>query len=765
MKTLQKFAVATLCAVFFIPFAEAQSVPTPEQMLPANIDIVVSADLTQPNPFTPLIEAWEEDMVGNNVVTITEDGPASPSEDDILFRFLTQKPFTFAMNTVEATEEDPYPMPDMYLFGDLSDQDFEDLIASRLYEDEEPTSSDHNGTTIYEVSSDMYIFQYIDIDVVTSSLESAQTLIDTYENNGDSLSKKDFWQNSEDHITIDGFVSMYVDPAFAAQDLEAQELFEELGLNKSLIGLMTGEIFRLGQTEDGFDFQMYVEGDQDKLEELDMEFDKYNFTPSLYKTISGNNIILYTENNGANEWKEDFLKSFSPDSEVMDLYNEMVSSIEEETGINIDEDLFPYLGGKNMIAVHNSEQLFPAITAVFESNSGFKDTLNELNDAIADANLDNSSYQQQLHLISGQYFVHHMMKDPEFGDIDLWLGMTSDNLFVISTHHELNTIFRAAGNMTLNEGFAKNFEGPQDNTSSLFYMDFENLADYVAYGMTEQGASEEELQEVADMAAPWHNLYLISFADGNQSWANGSLGVNHELLAQVDWEELLFGPSYVYDDYYDESPFPIEPNFPSRLFCDVHADDWFYTYVTNLSDMDIVSGYSDGCFRPNDPVTRAEFVKMFIAGLEAIDWEISPVMTSTPAFFSDVSDAWYTTYVNEAAANSLINGYPDDTFRPNNSISRAEAMEVLFGLTMMDENPIAHPFTDVLPGDWFNDSVTAMYDAGIISGKTPDMFDPHANITRAEAAKVINLYLDYLKDKMDLETFFEEAGEIEEPVM
>lgn len=765
MKTLQKLAITTLATVLFIPFASAQATPTPEQMLPAGIDIVLNVDLTQPNPFMPWIEEWETNMNGSNVVTITEDGPASASEDEILFRLITQNPFTFAMSEVEPADEDLYPFPDLYIFGQMSESDFDDLIAANLYGEEEPTITEHNSTQIYELNSDMFLFHYNGIDIVTSSIESAMALIDTYENSGDSLGKTDFWQNSQNRLSGEGFFNIYVDTSFAISDPDTNYILEELGFNQTLIHLITGEIFGINQVEDGYEFEVYVEGDEALLEENDMMFDKYNFTPELYKTMSGHNIILYTENSGADHWKDDFLKTFSDDSEFLDIYDEMVTSIDEEIGINIDEDLFPYLTGNNAIAVHNSEQLMPAITAVFKSSLSFKDTLDQLNDSITDANLMNDSYQQQLHLISGQYFVHHMMNDPDLGEVDLWLGLTSDNLLVISTHHELPIIFRNAGDMTLNEGFAMNFEGAQSNTSSLFYMDFQNLADYIEYGMTENGATEEELQEIADFAAPWHNLYMISFADRNQTWGNGFLGVDHEMLAALDWdsffEGFFFGTSSVYNDATFE---PLEPFdlTVTRLFCDVQKDDWFYTYITDLSGMNVVQGYSDGCFRPNDPVTRAEFVKMMMAGLDAIDYEYSPIPTSVPAYFGDVNNEWFANYVNTAAANSFVEGYEDDTFRPNNSISRAEAVQALYGIGAMEKPLGFSPFTDVHSGDWFNTAVTAMYNANIISGKSQSIFDPHTDITRAEAAKIIDLYLDHIVAQMELDAWIDDATITEE---
>lgn len=89
---------------------------------------------------------------------------------------------------------------------------------------------------------------------------------------------------------------------------------------------------------------------------------------------------------------------------------------------------------------------------------------------------------------------------------------------------------------------------------------------------------------------------------------------------------------------------------------------------------EIVHGYPDGFFRPDHPVTRAEALKMLLRAtrLVPLPEEIEPIS------FTDVpSDAWFRTYVEQAFAMRLIEGYGDGTFRPHNSITRAEAAKII----------------------------------------------------------------------------------------
>lgn len=106
-------------------------------------------------------------------------------------------------------------------------------------------------------------------------------------------------------------------------------------------------------------------------------------------------------------------------------------------------------------------------------------------------------------------------------------------------------------------------------------------------------------------------------------------------------------------------------------YSDVAADSWYNNAVSTLSSMGVVSGYPDGTFRPNAPITRAEFVKIAVSFFAEMD---APYDVS----FTDVKDGqWFTGYVAGAVEHDLVGGYPDGTFRPTANISRAEACAIV----------------------------------------------------------------------------------------
>lgn len=105
-------------------------------------------------------------------------------------------------------------------------------------------------------------------------------------------------------------------------------------------------------------------------------------------------------------------------------------------------------------------------------------------------------------------------------------------------------------------------------------------------------------------------------------------------------------------------------------FSDVPADAWYAKAVNTLASLGMLGGYPDGTFRPDAPITRAEFAAIALA------FAYDPVNASCS--YTDVNTAaWYYTYVAQATTYGWIGGYPDGTFRPNNSITRAEVCVIV----------------------------------------------------------------------------------------
>ena len=107
----------------------------------------------------------------------------------------------------------------------------------------------------------------------------------------------------------------------------------------------------------------------------------------------------------------------------------------------------------------------------------------------------------------------------------------------------------------------------------------------------------------------------------------------------------------------------------SNGYNDVKEGDWFCCAVSTLSKMGIIKGYEDGSFKPNDPISRAEFA--------AIAARFDPDGDKTPATFADVTSHWAKDEISIAANHGWIKGYEDGSFKPDQKITRAETMTLV----------------------------------------------------------------------------------------
>ncbi len=107
----------------------------------------------------------------------------------------------------------------------------------------------------------------------------------------------------------------------------------------------------------------------------------------------------------------------------------------------------------------------------------------------------------------------------------------------------------------------------------------------------------------------------------------------------------------------------------TNSFGDVSQGDWFNTAVSTMAGADVIHGYEDGTFRGDDPITRAEFA-VIAANFDSATYGGADK-------FGDIGGHWAREYINRAADRGWINGYEDRSFRPDQNITRAEAMALV----------------------------------------------------------------------------------------
>ncbi|MDD3302292.1 MAG: S-layer homology domain-containing protein [Candidatus Gracilibacteria bacterium] len=180
------------------------------------------------------------------------------------------------------------------------------------------------------------------------------------------------------------------------------------------------------------------------------------------------------------------------------------------------------------------------------------------------------------------------------------------------------------------------------------------------------------------------------------------------------------------------------------IFSDI-KESFANGYIKELYNKGIVKGYEDKTFKPDNNITRAEFLSIVMKALE-----IDLTSTGTNDFVDIPSDGeWMIKYIMKAKELGIVSGQIIDSklkFRPNDFITRAEAISILLKTSNMDlTSTLTNDFVDIpLDGEWMIKYVIKAKELGIISGQIIDSklkFRPNDFITRAEVSKVVIKFL------------------------
>ncbi len=166
------------------------------------------------------------------------------------------------------------------------------------------------------------------------------------------------------------------------------------------------------------------------------------------------------------------------------------------------------------------------------------------------------------------------------------------------------------------------------------------------------------------------------------------------------------------------------------------VSDWLNTKYHNA----YLCGYTNGNFGLNNNMTRAEAAQMFYNLL--LEQNIPSVVS-----FTDVSeDAWYAKAVNTLASLGIVEGIGNNQFAPEQAITRAEFTVIAMRFADLDISG-ENIFTDVSSDDWFYEQVVGSIKYGWITGYEDGTFRPYNTITRAEVTTIVNRMLGRVAEK------------------
>ena len=793
MKIFKSATIIAIATLALTTIANAQSANVElSQLVPTDVDAYYEINTGVANPLTSAIQSAFTNGLQSSTGTLSQKDQQALT--DIFTNELKNNKITMAMKTKTVTTPDgsySYPSAEAYFAMHLSTDGLKKLTAL-------------SSNNLSKQFADSGIGMIGDLLVVTDSPETLQSALNMYNRAAGSslaLAQNNNYLTARQKDLPGSFWNMYINGA-ALNSADNNEVSNML--SRGYDSLIKYEGVSITQTTTGYNFSLFMQADDAKVTELNINFNRNDLIPQLYKWVNSQNVLFFSEQGNLQSRIQDVIKLNSKNTQKTKEFNDFKASLKTDANLDFDNELMPLLKNQYAVALHQTNQIYPAGTFMMNVGGDFNATNHNEADGVAasttvlakvvnyvdtkmtkmekDSGLD--FYNKISTSFNGSPFYQmtfDFAKMPEADGqfknlprektiITVNAGITSDGVLIITTAPDVNTVYTIdkkgmLNNANFNTGFGSN---PNEIVNGLIYADFDAVHSYASMLLTTLNAPKDTVDMVNGLLAPWHNSFIKTYASTASTTVKGSISVDNAGLAKyVDLFSTFSNSQIPADGELQQLPLEQLPDFgPLPLltplmnamenprFCDVHYSDWYSKYVNKLADDYIVKGYEDGCFHPNKSITRAEFVKMV---LMANGMDTTSMMGESA--FNDLGNGtmWYDNYINTAAANNLINGYSDGSFRPNKPITRAEAIQLLYNMssTLREINTLGMPtsslisFKDVHSSDWFMPAVAGAYHNGLIQGDANKMFNPNRNLTRAEAAKIIKLFRDLMKDEQN----------------
>lgn len=189
-----------------------------------------------------------------------------------------------------------------------------------------------------------------------------------------------------------------------------------------------------------------------------------------------------------------------------------------------------------------------------------------------------------------------------------------------------------------------------------------------------------------------------------------------------------------------------------QLFSDVHLGHPEYRAIKYLRDSGIINGYPDGSFKPDNYINRIEALKIIMEANDLINSsyieenklggsefkEVSELVTFTDIYKSH----WYYPYLKKAVKDDIVNGYPDNTFRPTKIVNRAESYKITMESDGVKLPEVTEdPFADVPAGEWFAPYFLEAKNREIVYITMQNLVNPAREMKRSRFAELVYRYI------------------------
>ncbi len=177
-------------------------------------------------------------------------------------------------------------------------------------------------------------------------------------------------------------------------------------------------------------------------------------------------------------------------------------------------------------------------------------------------------------------------------------------------------------------------------------------------------------------------------------------------------------------------------------FSDVNQSNKNYDAILYLQSNGIINGYSNGTFKPELEINRAELLKILVEGVG-----ITPDALQYKDCFTDVTTEWFAPYACYAKSANWIMGYQDGSFKPAQTVTKSEALKMVLNTqeVPVPEAVTENPFTDVDSTQWYAPFVYQAKQLGFLE-ETGTLFNPSENMTRGSVSENVYRALKYLEE-------------------
>lgn len=633
----------------------------------------------------------------------------------------------------------------------VTDTQFQNLIDSIGSK----VTIESENPKIYLTSDDFFFTKSGDLLISAPTKEKLLSILNNTEAKLNSNSN--YKDVSSDFSSDDNFIFYISTSIFSS-------IFEDGGINSDMTNDLIDSVkafgFTIKKTNTGINSKIITILNPEKTKELGINSTANNFTPVLYKVMPNENPIFYTEFSNLKSTIDTtvglLLKSGEFDTADLDIPTDVetyLSILEKEIAIYVQKDA----------------QILPAITVVLNTSSHKNlatDIITKLTSALEnELNDKKTDYEKSTTkgFTTFTFDINKLDKESKIPEgmnkISVTLGLTPENYLLFSTYSKITSKYGEG--LTKNSEFKKSFSSLTETVAGITYFNIENLATWydqillTADKVTTTSFTKQQISTTRSLlkkvTKPWHDISITK--------KNTTTKSTSEINLNFDINEINLAYIETVDDFFNITQEAVESFRSSRqTFNDTHSGDWYYDDVKELSARGIVKGYEDKSFKPNNQITRAEFLIMVLraSGNDNFDNNSGFLDEYPQSNFKDVKTSdWFHKAVEEGTSNGLIKGYSDNSFHPNSPITRAEATALLnkmikfkYGEDIsLPVRAFSDPFSDVKPSDWYYEDVQRIYGYSIIDGDSNGTsFSPNRYLNRAEASKIINKTLNSFQE-------------------